>query len=201
MNQNIHRMGAKLLGGLAVILLPFVAQATVITFGPGTIGSPVTSTAEGIYTYDTLSGGLFRDTQGNGDGFNMEGLSGVGGVLRIVRNDVAGGLFTFDQADVGWQFNLALGISFEGFLLGVSTGTDTFITTADSAYSTQFSSLLAGVQIDELRVTLAAPSGTASILDNVVLNERSSVPEPATVLLLGIGLAGVALRSGRRRSA
>jgi hypothetical protein len=174
-------------------LLPLTAGAATITF-PGPIGTPVTPTVEGNYTYSTFSGGLYRDTQGNGDAFNMEGLSNVGGVLRLARNDIAGGLFFFDQADVAWQFNISAGIRFEGFLLGASVGFDTFVTTANSAYSTHPSSFLAGVAIDELRVTLGGAGNSAAVVDNIVLRENArSVPDAASAItLLGLTLLGIA---------
>lgn len=189
-----------LVAGLALALSPVATDAAVITFGPGTIGTPVLPTAEGIFTYDTFSGGLFRDTQGNGDGFNMEGCSVCGGgVLRVVRNDVAGGTFTFDGADVAFQFNQAFNIGFEGFRLGASQGTDFFLTTADSAYTTHLSSALSGVQIDELRVTLAATSSTATVVDNIVLTPGRA-PEPSTLAVLLLGLAGLGVRTRRKSS-
>lgn len=172
------------------------SSADVITFGPGPIGSPVAPTVEGIFIYDTFSGALFRDTQGNGDGFNMEGLSGTGGVLRVVRNDIASGIFTFDQSDVALQFNQSVNIDFEGFLLGVSQGMDSFLTTADSAYSTQASSVLSGVTIDELRVTLATTPTTATVIDNLVL---TPIPEPSALITVGAALLSFGLFARRRR--
>ena len=172
------------------------ASATVITFGPGPLGDPVAATVEGQFVYDTFSGTLYRDEQGNGDLFNMEGLSGIGGVLRIVRNDVAGGQFTFAAADIGWQFNFVGEITFQGFLSGAFVGSDTYTTNALSTYDTVAATILAGVAIDELRVVLPAPSGTASILDNVVVTPTgdTAVPAPSTLALLGLALAATGLR-------
>jgi hypothetical protein len=173
------------------------ARAYVITF-VGPIGTPVAPAVEGIFSYSTFSGGLYRDTQGNGDAFDMEGCSVCGGgVLQIVRNDVAGGLFTFDGSDVAFQFSQAYGITFQGYLGGVLVGTDVFATAADSSYLTYVSSALAGVAIDELRIVLDAQPNFATVIDNVVVNV-ARVPEPATLGLLGIALAGIALSRRRR---
>ena len=96
-------MRKKLILLAFALMIPAASQAAIITF-TGPIGTPVASTAEGVYTYSTFSGGLFRDTQGNGDSFNMEGCSVCGGgVLKVVRNDVAGGLFKFNGADVAFH--------------------------------------------------------------------------------------------------
>src|SRR5437879_6099973 len=99
--------------GLTAMLAPTTARAGVITFagtnGPIGPGSPTT---EGIFTYDTLSGSLFRDSDGN-PGNDMEGNSSAGGgVLRIVRSDLAGGLFTFDASDIRFESNTASPITF-----------------------------------------------------------------------------------------
>ena len=196
--MKLHKIAAALaLSAAALSLGTMTAQAAMITFA-GPIGTPVAATVEGNFAYSTFSGGLFRDTQGNGDGFNMEGCSACGGgVLRVVRNDVANGLFTFGGSDVAFQFTQAFGIAFEGFLAGASLGVDTFVTTANSGYSTHASSVLAGMQLDELRVTLAANNSTATVVDNLVVN-AAQVPEPGTLALLCV--AGLAAGAARRRA-
>ena len=180
------------------LMIPAASQAAIITF-TGPIGTPVASTAEGVYTYSTFSGGLFRDSQGNGDSFNMEGCSSCGGgVLRVVRNDVAGGLFTFNGADVAFQFNTVAPITFRGYLSSVLVGTDIFNTALGSVYTSHLSNLLSGVAIDELRVQLNATSNSATVVDNINVT-ASAIPEPATLALVGLALAGLAFRRRTKR--
>ena len=179
-------------------MIAAASQAAIITF-TGPIGTPVASTAEGAFTYSTFSGGLFRDTQGNGDLFNMEGCSSCGGgVLKVVRNDVASGRFTFNSADVAFQFNTVYPISFRGYLSGVLVGTDVFQTALGSVYTSHLSNLLSGVAIDELRVQLDATGSTATVVDNINVS-ASAIPEPATLALVGLALAGLAVRRRTKR--
>ena len=176
---------------LAFGLASTAARSNVITF-VGPLGTPVATTAEGIFTYDTFSGGLFRDSDANGDAFDMEGCSACGGgVLRVVRNDILGGLFTFDGSDVRFEFNTGYPITFQGYLGGVLQAIDVFMTPADSSWLTFASSALSGVAIDELRIILDATPNTATDIDNLVLN-AVRVPEPTSLALLALGLAGLA---------
>ncbi len=189
-----------LLAVLALPMAPTPARADVITFA-GAHGALFagTPTAEGVFTYDVLTGGLFRDWDGNPDP-DMEGYSGVdGGVMTVARNDVAGGLFTFDGADVRFEYDQAYAIKFTGLLGGVVQGVDLFTTTSDTTWTTHLASNLSGVSIDQLLVTLDAGSDWATDVDNLVLTPKGgSVPEPAAAAFLGASVVGLQLMRRRR---
>ncbi|MBN1569837.1 MAG: PEP-CTERM sorting domain-containing protein [Acidobacteria bacterium] len=195
---------AFLIISIAFTLLAFpqLIRADVITF-VGILGDGVTPTVEGDFFYEAYSGRLYRDSVGNGDSYDMEGSAqgyqGIyGGVLSVVRNDLAGGLFTFDGSDVLFQFDQAYAIIFEGYLNGAFLASDSFLTPDNSTWATYASVNLSGILIDELRVTLDATPITATNIDNLVLTP-SEIPEPGTLLLLGTGLGTLALAAWRRR--
>lgn len=186
----------------AVLLLAASAasHAVVITFdGPGgqfdVADSEVT---QGIFSYDVFSGVLFHQTGGILQGRTDDG----GGTMRLVRNDVSGGTFTFDGLDIA-NFSGAGGatnISVFGYLGGVLQAEDVFTTSSvSSVFTTVSASLLSGTSIDELRITLDAGLNPQVIesIDNLVLN-GTRVPEPVTLALFGLGLAG--LGAARRKA-
>lgn len=180
------------------------ARAITLTF-PGSEGVFVGPASEGIFTYDVFSGGLYHAATGGGNPVpHLEGLASVnGGVLRIVRNDIAGGLFTFEAADVAVHFFDGNNVTVEGFLLGVLQNTDTLLTQAGNEnWVTRFSDNLDGVLIDQLRITLNASTSDDESrweeLDNVVLTTQTtvSVPDsgPTALLLLSSCIAICGLR-------
>jgi hypothetical protein len=203
-------MTKRLMFGLAVAAMcvvgrPEAVRAETITFAnvPEFFSGPGTPTVEGSFRYDAFSGGLFGEPSAFGNPPpEVEGAVATdGGVLTVVRNDVPGGLFTFDAADIVSHFREDQPVMFAGFLGGALQATDVFNTGASNVYATVVSSLLAGVEIDELRVTLRTGLGSGEALDNLVLTPQNVVPEPASLSLLGLGLAGMGARRWRQRKA
>ena len=147
--------------------------------------------------YLLFSGGLYLDATNGDPSEEMEGsIADEGGTLRIVRDDVAGGLFRFDQGTVvQWNFG-AVPVVVQGYQGGALQGTDSLLTSSTSlVHTTLASANLNGLAIDELRVILDASSTSIAWegIDNIVL---TSVPEPSGFVLVGAGL--FAMHSRRR---
>ncbi len=180
---------------VAIVLSASGASAATITFSGSPGGLLIAPFAEGDFTISLHSGGIFGDLLQGGPPPDLEGSTAAGGgTFSLKRNDVLGGLFTFDQASVG-QFNLGTThVVFEGYLGGVLQNADLFATSSTNlVHITHVSSLLAGLPIDELRVVLdagAAPFQWESV-DNITVSP--TVPEPATGLLMGFGLLALPL--------
>jgi hypothetical protein len=140
--------------GLAVAAMcvvgPEPVRADTITFANVPTGDfgPGTPTVEGIFRYDAFSGGLYGELFAFGNPPpEVEGATMTnGGVLTVGRNDVPGGMFTFDAADIVSHFREVQPVTLAGFLGGALQATDVFNTAADNIYATVVSSSLAGVE-------------------------------------------------------
>jgi len=121
--------------------------------------------------------------------FNESG--GQGDALDIT----ATGTFDFDSTYLTAAWNDGLSIQVRGYNNGVLLYDNTLV--VDTAASTLFTFDYLG--IDDLRfnsfggVNHGYPgAGTQFAMDNFTFNERTSVPEPCSLLLLCTGLAGLA---------
>src|ERR1051326_7268925 len=91
-----------------LVSVPISGSAATLTF-PGPFADLELSgtTSEGVFSYNVFSGGIVRWAGPSGPSGNplphLEGETAKnGGVLTVFRNDVVGGLFVFDAADIAY---------------------------------------------------------------------------------------------------
>ncbi|MEP6503114.1 MAG: PEP-CTERM sorting domain-containing protein [Betaproteobacteria bacterium] len=155
-----------------------LAADTVVTNQYATYGASFTpnldqSPQAGFFAGDYLGNFDFYNGTGIASPFEIDFTHAVNGAaFQFISNP---GTTTFEA--------LLNGNVVESFSAATSTATQSY-------YGFD------GVSFDAIRVTVGG-SGSAMLLDNLQFR-TSSVPEPASLALLGLGLAAVALRARRK---
>ena len=192
---------SAIFGAMLLFSTSSVALADTITFSSlEQAGTSLINTSdpyvEGAYRI-LNSGQLYFAQQSN---YSYAGSAGL-------HERIANGLITLNRTD-GGSFNLTSidlsvlipggaspAVVFTGFLAGGGTVTQSFTPTSFGFQTFVFNSSF--VNLTSVRWNQGTDEAHAHQFDNIVV--ASSVPEPATMMLLGSGLVGVAAKLRRMR--
>jgi hypothetical protein len=157
---------------------------------------------------DVIGTGFFDLLPGNG---NYIDLDGTGGIPAVFQSNA--GLITLGPGDYVLSFDLAGsqrdGVNTvlvnvdDGVTPGLFASTTIVTNTFDpfTTYTLPFT-LLAGADVRVSFQNLEGPDNQGALLDNVVVSDApAAIPEPASLLLGGIGLGGLAAVRRLRRAA
>lgn len=156
--------------------------------------SPTWSVMDG--TVDLIGNGYYDFLPGNGLYVDLDGSSSNAGIMGHLES-LAPGDYTLSFDLAGNQRNSASELTTANIavLLGSGTAASTNISLAQNVGFTTYSldfSITDLVDPSVVMISFGAAGGDniGMLLDNVVLEDRMSVPEPGVLSLLALGLLG-----------
>ncbi len=178
------------------ISAPVAVHAQTISFSglAGSNGSAFSSYNESGFNVLSLSG-TWNQAQAFGNPTPSIFSSSTSASITVTR--IGGGSFEFLGFALGNAGFSPFSFSFLGLANGASVfSSGTLAGQSTNGFVTQNNSDAS--LIDELQITVNKGQTTSYNIDNIQLSTTTTVPEPSTVALLGLGLASLVLVRKRR---